>query len=98
MSPICSDYLDWRSQLFNFGAENSSPEFWFGEFVDFCWTDEENTGEHHCETGIVVGVTWSQEAREWQYIVTWMSSTLDLDDHYPIFSKEFVSEEVLCRP
>jgi hypothetical protein len=83
--------------LFNFGAENSSPKYWFGEFVDFCWTDE-NSGEPHSETGIVVGVVWSQEAREWQYIVTWLSSTVEFDDdHYPIFSQEFVAEEVLCK-
>ena len=97
--PPLSDCHCWRLQFFIFGlgVENPTPEYWFGEFVDFCWNDE-NTGEHHCETGIVVGVAWSQEAREWQYIVTWLSSTLDLDDHYPIFSEEFVSEEVLCKP
>lgn len=98
MPPITGNCLCWRLQILTLGAENPTPEFWFGEFVDFCWKDE-NTGEHHCETGVIVGLAWSQEAREWQYIVTWLSSSLDLDDdHYPIFSEEFVPEEVLCRP
>lgn len=95
MSPICSDYLDWRSQLFTFSAENLTPKHWFGEFVDFCWNDE-NSGEPHAETGVVVGVVWNHREREWQYIVVWLSSTIDPDGNYPIFSEELVPEEMLC--
>lgn len=95
MPPICSDWLDWRSQLFTFGAENLTPEFWFGEFVDFCWNDEQ-TGEPHCETGVIVGVVWNQREREWQYMMTWLASTIDPDGNYPIFSEELVPEETLC--
>lgn len=86
-----------RLQFFTFslGAEIPSPEFWFGGFVDFCWVDE-HSGESHCETGVVVGVVWSQEAREWQYVIVWLSSTIHPDEHYPIFSEELVAGEVLC--
>jgi len=97
MPPICSDYLDWRSQLFTFGAENSSPKYWFGEFVDFCWNDE-NSGEPHSETGVVVGVAWNNADREWEYIVTWLSSTAYPEGNYPISDMNFVAEEILCRP
>ena len=96
MSSICSDYLDWRSQLFTFGAENLTPKYWFGEFVDFCWNDE-NSGEPHCETGVVVGVAWNNSDREWNYIVTWLTSTVDPDGSYPIVDMNFVAEEVLCK-
>lgn len=96
MPPITGNCLCWRLQILTLGAENPVPEYWFGEFVDFCWKDE-NTGEPHSETGIVVGVVWSQEAREWQYMVTWLSSTIHPYDHYPIFSEELVSGEVLCK-
>ena len=98
MPPITGNCLCWRLQILTLGAENPLPEYWFGEFVDFRWNDE-NTGEARAETGVIVGVAWSQEAREWRYIVTWLSSTVEYgDDHYPIFSEEFVPEEVLCRP
>lgn len=99
MPPITGNCLCWRLQLFalRFGAEISTPEFWFGEFVDFCWKDE-ITGQPHSETGVIVGVIWNQVEREWQYVVAWLSSTVEYgDDHYPIFSQEFVPGEVLCR-
>lgn len=97
MSPIEDRRQTRRLQFFTFslGLEIPTPEFWFGEFVDFCWNDE-NTGEAHCETGVIVGIVWSQEAREWKYVVTWLSSTVDHDGNYPIFSEELVPGEVLC--
>ena len=96
MPSICSDWLDWRSQLFNFGAENLTPKYWFGEFVDFCWIDE-NSGEPHSETGVVVGVAWNNADREWNYIITWLASTIDPEGNYPISDLNFVAEEVLCK-
>jgi hypothetical protein len=97
MPLLCSDWLDWRSQLFNFGAENLTPKYWFGEFVDFCWIDE-NSGEPHSETGVVVGVAWNNADREWEYIVTWLSSTAYPEDNYPISDMNFVAENILCKP
>lgn len=99
MPPIEGCRVCRRLQFFTFslGVEIPTPEFWFGEFVDFCWNDE-NTGEHHCETGVVVGVAWNQVGQEWQYIITWLSSTVDFESNYPIFDMNFVAEEVLCRP
>ncbi len=95
--PPLEDRPYWRSQLFTFGVTIPKPEFWFGECVDFCWTDE-NTKQPHSETGVVVGVVWNHKNQEWHYVVTWLSSTIDLDSNYPIFSEEMVSEEVLCKP
>lgn len=97
MPPISANCLCWRLQFFTFslGVENPFPEFWFGEFVDFCWRDE-RTGEPHSETGIIVGAVWNQVEREWQYVVTWLSSTID-HGNYPIFSQELVPGEVLCK-
>jgi hypothetical protein len=82
--------------LFTFGAENLTPKYWFGEFVDFCWNDE-NSGESHSETGVVVGVAWNNADREWNYIITWLSSTINLEGNYPILDMNFVAEEVLCK-
>lgn len=99
MPPISSNCLCWRLQFFAFtsGVEIPNPEYWFGEFVDFCWNDE-NTGEPHSETGVVVGVAWNQESREWEYVVTWLSSSRHPEGNYPIFDMHFVAEQVLCRP
>ena len=97
--PPRSDCHCWRLQYFTFGlgVEIPTPEFWFGDFVDFCWNDE-NTGVHHCETGVIVGIVWNNTNREWQYMITWLSSTIEYgDDHYPIFSEELVPGEVLCK-
>jgi hypothetical protein len=96
MTSVRSNCLCWRLQVLTLG-ENPAPEYWFGEFVDFCWTDE-NTGEPHSETGVVVGVAWNQESREWEYVVTWLSSSRHPEENYPIFDMHFVAEEVLCRP
>lgn len=86
-----------RLQFFAFslGTEIPSPEFWFGEFVDFCWRDEQ-TGEPHSETGVVVGVVWNQGDREWQYMVAWLTSTIDPNGNYPFFNQELVPGETLC--
>lgn len=73
------------------------PEFWFGERVSFRWVDE-NTGQPHSESGVVVGAVWNHIDQEWQYMVTWLSSTIDPDGNYPIFSEELVPEETLCKP
>ena len=64
--------------------------------MDFCWNDE-NSGEPHSETGVVVGVVWNQIERKWQYIVTWLASTIDPDGDYPISDMNFVVEENLCK-
>jgi hypothetical protein len=78
-------------------VEIPTPEYWFGDFVDFCWKDE-NTGEPHSETGVIVGVAWNQESREWEYIVTWLSSSLYPEGNYPISDMNFVPEDILCKP
>lgn len=98
MSPIEDRQQTRRLQFFTFslGTEIPSPEYWFGEFVDFCWVDE-NSGESHCEMGVVFGVAWSQEAREWQYVIVWLSSTIHPDEHYPIFTEELVPGGILCK-
>jgi|GEM_PF-2000717 len=98
MSPIEDRRQTRRLQFFTFslGAEIPSPEFWFGDFVDFCWRDE-RTGEPHSETGVVVGVAWNHTDREWDYIVTWLSSTAYPQAQYPIFDGNFVAEGVLCK-
>lgn len=95
--PLVSNCLCRRLQFFTFrfGVEIPNPEYWLGEFVDFCWVDE-NTGEPHSETGVIVGVVWNQ--REWQYMVVWLSSTASPDGNYPIFNEELVPGEVLCKP
>ena len=95
MPSISANCLCWRLQILTLGVEIPSPEYWFGEFVDFCWRDE-NTGEPHSETGVIVGIVWNQREREWQYMITWLSSTIDPDGNYPIFSEELVPGEVLC--
>ena len=97
MPPISGNCLCWRLQVLTLGAENPAPEYWFGEFVDFCWTDE-NTGEPHSETGVIVGVAWNNADRAWEYIVTWLSSTAYPEDNYPISDMNFVAEDILCRP
>lgn len=99
MPPIEDRRQTGRLQFFTFslGVEIPSPEFWFGEFVDFCWRDE-NTDQPQSETGVIVGVVWNQREREWQYMITWLSSTIDPDGNYPFFSEELVPEETLCKP
>jgi len=90
----------WRSHLLL--QSTPKPNFWFGESVDFRWNDE-NTGESRAETGIVVGVAWNHREPGWEYIVTWISSTVPDDpnyppDNYPIFDGNFVPEGILCKP
>ncbi|MEG4293712.1 hypothetical protein Q5692_33740 [Microcoleus sp. C2C3] len=95
MPPITGNCLCWRLQILTLGAENPTPEYWFGQFVDFCWVDE-NSGESHSETGIVVGIVWNQREREWQYMITWLASTIDPNGNYPFFTEELVPGEMLC--
>jgi hypothetical protein len=72
------------------------PEFWFGDSVSFCWTDEKS-GQHHSETGEIVGVVWNDADKLWEYMVTWLSSTAYPQSNYPIFDGNLVSPEVLCK-
>lgn len=94
MPPI-EDCPCWRSHLLL--SATPKPKFWFGENVDFRCNDE-TTGEPRTETGIVVGVAWNHSDPSWEYIVTWISSTVPDFAHYPIYSGEFVPEGTLCRP
>jgi hypothetical protein len=94
MPPI-EDCPCWRSHLLLQSAPK--PEFWFGESVDFRWNDE-NSGEFRAERGVVVGVAWNHVERGWEYIITWISSTVSDYADYPIFDGNFVPEETLCRP
>ncbi|PHX53148.1 hypothetical protein CP500_023055 [Tychonema bourrellyi FEM_GT703] len=72
------------------------PEFWFGELVDFCWIDE-ISGQSHSERGQVIGVVWNPTEKEWEYRITWLSSTAYPGDDYPICDDNLVSAEVLCK-
>lgn len=94
MPPI-EDCPCWRSHLLL--SATPKPNFWFGESVDFCWNDEA-TGEPRAETGIVVGVAWNHSDPSWEYVITWISSTVPDDTNYPIYSGEFVPEKTLSKP
>ena len=85
-----------RPQLFSF-CQTPKPKFWFGDSVNFCWNNE-NSGEPHSETGVVVGVAWNNADREWECIVTWLSSSTHPEGNYPISDMNFVAEEILCKP
>ncbi|MEG3923094.1 hypothetical protein QUA07_28865 [Microcoleus sp. T3_A4] len=95
--PHSADCLCGRSQLFTFCADTPKPEFWFGDAVTFCWTDE-NTGTEYLERGEVCGVAWNQPENCWEYIVTWLSSTAYPASDYPIFDGNFVTAGVLWKP
>jgi hypothetical protein len=96
---LLSDCHCRRLQFFTFGlgVEFPTPEYWFGDFVDFCWNDE-NSGEPHSETGVIVGIAWNSADREWEYIVTWLCSSAYPEGNYPISDMNFVAEGILCRP
>ncbi|MEG4484824.1 hypothetical protein [Microcoleus sp. D2_18a_B4] len=72
------------------------PEFWFGEKVEFTWTDE-NSGQFHTERGEIVGANWNQPDNQWEYAVTWLSSTAYPTDNYPIADSNFVTADILSR-
>ena len=72
------------------------PEFWFGELVSFCWNDE-NTEQPHSETGEIIGVTWDPRENQWEYAVTWLSSTAYPMDSYPIYDGNFVTAGEICK-
>lgn len=71
------------------------PEFFFGEVVEFRWTDE-NNDEAHSERGEVVGVLWNFPQARWEYSVTWLSSTAYPASDYPIQS-ELITANVLHK-
>ena len=74
----------------------SKPEFWFGEQVQFTWTDE-TSGKHHRETREIVGANWNHPEAQWEYAVTWLSSTAYPASEYPIFDSNLVTATVLSR-
>lgn len=75
--------------------EATKPEFWFGDLVDYFWTDEE-TNQDHCETGKVVGAIWNFTEKHWEYRVVWLSSTLHPED-YPLDDYQLVTADVICK-
>ena len=74
----------------------AAPEFWFGEKVEFRWVDE-NSGKHHTERGQIVGASWNHPENQWEYAVTWHSSTAYPASEYPIFDGNFVTARELCK-
>ena len=74
----------------------STPEFWFGEKVEFCWIDE-ISGKHHTEYGEIVGASWNFPEAQWEYAVTWFNSTAYPAGEYPIFDSNFISADVLSK-
>lgn len=72
------------------------PEFWFGDAVAFNWIDETN-GKHYTEQGEIVGANWNQPENQWEYLVTWHSSTAYPSTEYPIADGNFISADVLSR-
>lgn len=84
-----------RPQIFSF-CQTPKPEFWFGDTVGFRWNDE-ITGDEYSETGEIVGVAWNSSENQWEYRVTWLSSTAYPADVYPCFEGNFVPAEVLCK-
>lgn len=72
------------------------PEFWFGEKVEFCWTDE-TSGKHHTESGEIVGANWNHPEAQWEYQITWHSSTAYPSSEYPIFDGNLVTADVLSK-
>ncbi|MEG4273836.1 MULTISPECIES: hypothetical protein [unclassified Microcoleus] len=72
------------------------PEFWFGEKVEFCWIDE-TSGKHHTESGEIVGANWNHPEVQWEYQITWHSSTAYPASEYPIFDGNLVTADVLSR-
>ena len=74
----------------------AKPEFWFGEKVEFTWIDE-TSGQHHTESGEIVGANWNHPEAQWEYTVTWLSSTAYPTGDYPIFDNNLISADVLSK-
>jgi len=74
----------------------TEPEFWFGDLVDFFWTDEKS-GVYHSETGKVIGVSWDFTDKCWEYTVVWLFSTAYPSDTYPVYDGEKILARVICK-
>ncbi|MEG4010493.1 hypothetical protein QUA41_31300 [Microcoleus sp. Pol11C1] len=78
------------SKIVGIAIGATEPEFWFGELVDFVWTDE-TTGKVQSETGQVIGVNWDFTTEEWEYRIMWLSSTAYPDDYYPMCDGQLIT-------
>jgi hypothetical protein len=76
--------------------EATKPEFWFGDLVDYFWTDEE-TNQRHSETGKIIGAAWDSLKKQWRYRVMWLSSTLHPAKDYPLDDGEFMTADEISK-
>ena len=88
-------FVPRSQQLFSF-CQTPKPEFWFGDRVDFFWTDE-TSGDRHSETREIAGTIWNYSNKQWEYTVVWVSSTAYPDEDYPYSDGRLLGAGELCK-